>query len=766
MNGLRKFFYKHSIKSSLTYPLIYLFGIGFILSVLIIYIGSNYLIKNSAFSLLNSEKVRFIKNLEDKKEFIAHIAFLLADDPKIKEAILSKKDVLIEQQIFHKLEITDKFMRYYPIFIEIIQNSRKGDGLYTKAIKSKTLAVGFERDPILIRLRAVVPICAFSPKEKCNTAIEVSMKLKEIIANFPLNEGEGVVLFSTSLKDILFKNITLSAGDLRKIKKYLSSGTTSFRLNKNIFNVFNILDSNSKEIAKIVLVRDISSLLYKRNIIIIFLCGIFISGYLITFFFIRSEAHEITCVLNEIKDNIKSSIFGNFSNILLPYLNTYCWDKLNCKDKKCPVYNNKKHICFLVAGDFAYGSNHKDRCGFLKEFNSCEYCPVFLNITKNELNATVLWYNNFLNLLRRFFYDAVNKLTDIVVISKDAFKETMMIRAENIVKEIVQITVYKKTLEKFEDKKEIYNYMLWFLKEHFNFYNYVFFEVNNSENRFELIENFSQELEHKISYDLLVDCNLCAVKRNGEPISSIDYPNICSYSNIDGDKFFHICFPIIMGGHVGGVLKVIVKKGREKELSKQAVFIQKYLEESAPIIEAKRALAVAKQQALRDQLTNLYNRRFMEEYLSKWNFIIKRQRGKAGILMIDLDHFKKVNDTFGHYVGDIVLKKVAYILTSNLRNSDVIFRYGGEEIMVFLPDSSKQDCINIAEKLRSAVEIAEFEANGNKFKITISIGVACCPEDNEDLHEVIKLADKALYIAKQRGRNRVIPYDPHMECET
>jgi diguanylate cyclase (GGDEF)-like protein len=157
-----------------------------------------------------------------------------------------------------------------------------------------------------------------------------------------------------------------------------------------------------------------------------------------------------------------------------------------------------------------------------------------------------------------------------------------------------------------------------------------------------------------------------------------------------------------------------------------------------------------------DNLTNLCNRRRFEELLQYE--IGKHLRYKAGgsILLFDIDHFKDVNDTFGHQAGDTVLKRMCQICRGDLRDSDIFARYGGEEFTVYTPDSDPNQAYRIAERLRSAIEASTFHTDRGEIKITISIGIAHLKElPNPTIETLIMLADKALYKAKKNGRNRV-----------
>jgi len=128
----------------------------------------------------------------------------------------------------------------------------------------------------------------------------------------------------------------------------------------------------------------------------------------------------------------------------------------------------------------------------------------------------------------------------------------------------------------------------------------------------------------------------------------------------------------------------------------------------------------------------------------------------VSLAMVDIDFFKKFNDTYGHQVGDRVLRSVAGVLHDAVRNMDIVARYGGEEFALVFPETQKKDAMFIAERLRRAVsEIPISEETGDDAKITISLGVATFPGDAEDMRELVNRADVALYEAKNSGRNRV-----------
>ncbi|MBL8102488.1 MAG: diguanylate cyclase [Anaerolineales bacterium] len=163
-----------------------------------------------------------------------------------------------------------------------------------------------------------------------------------------------------------------------------------------------------------------------------------------------------------------------------------------------------------------------------------------------------------------------------------------------------------------------------------------------------------------------------------------------------------------------------------------------------------------REQAVRDPLTGLYNRRYLNEILLRELARAEREKSVISFVMIDLDHFKNVNDSFGHATGDKILQKLAAQLLSHTRSGDIVCRYGGEEFLVILPNVSAEISLQIAEKLRGLFETPGALFENVEINTTISCGIAEYPSDGLTAEEIISNADKALYAAKRMGRNRVI----------
>lgn len=174
---------------------------------------------------------------------------------------------------------------------------------------------------------------------------------------------------------------------------------------------------------------------------------------------------------------------------------------------------------------------------------------------------------------------------------------------------------------------------------------------------------------------------------------------------------------------------------------------------------------ILEQENINDPLMGIFNRRYLERRLKEEISRSKRYNSSLSLLMLDVDHFKNINDTYGHQVGDIVLKKLAQVIVGLARETDFVARYGGEEIVIVLPNTPISAAALMAERCRNQVFkkliISSHESDGKPINgITVSIGVSSKREKKTDMNMLIEHADIALYQAKERGRDQVVVYDP------
>jgi diguanylate cyclase (GGDEF)-like protein len=166
---------------------------------------------------------------------------------------------------------------------------------------------------------------------------------------------------------------------------------------------------------------------------------------------------------------------------------------------------------------------------------------------------------------------------------------------------------------------------------------------------------------------------------------------------------------------------------------------------------------VLQSQSIRDPLTGLFNRRYMEASLERELRRANRKKCSLGVMMVDVDHFKRFNDAFGHDAGDALLAELSKVFKNLFRGEDIVCRYGGEEFTIILPDASLQDTRERGEHLREAAKNAIAQYRGQALDhITLSVGVSAFPEKGISAEALLRSADAALYRAKEEGRDRVV----------
>lgn len=248
------------------------------------------------------------------------------------------------------------------------------------------------------------------------------------------------------------------------------------------------------------------------------------------------------------------------------------------------------------------------------------------------------------------------------------------------------------------------------------FFKTVFGEIDSDDIQFKIIKNVSNELE--------------------EP-----------------EHKTYLVLPIKIGNELLGGIGLYSHKKTDYKNQKTFNII---LNEFKFLMQMKHLHSKTKLLTIIDPLTNLYNRRHCQEVMDREFSRAKRYGSDLSVAMFDIDNFKKINDTYGHQFGDEVLKQVSQIILSSLRNTDFAFRYGGEEILAVLTNSSADKALIPIERIRIKVENYPFEFEGEGVKVTISSGICSTQEELSSAENLVKAADEALYEAKHSGKNKVI----------
>ena len=267
--------------------------------------------------------------------------------------------------------------------------------------------------------------------------------------------------------------------------------------------------------------------------------------------------------------------------------------------------------------------------------------------------------------------------------------------------------------------------------------------------------------------NLIFPPNECWAHRRGQVHIVTGPEGRCPH--VGDDAHMYVCLTLIAQGETLGILflqdgRIKVDRADEARMGEKAK-LAKILADNIGLGIANLKLRESMRNlSIRDPLTGLFNRRYMQEALEQEQHRTKRNKAQLALVMIDIDHFKQYNDTFGHDGGDAILRALGAFLRGSVRRSDIACRFGGEEFAVILSPSTAEGARQRAEKIREDARLLRVNhLNQDLGGITLSLGVSLFPEHASDAAALIKTADVALYRAKRDGRNRVVMSDERAE---
>jgi diguanylate cyclase (GGDEF)-like protein len=278
--------------------------------------------------------------------------------------------------------------------------------------------------------------------------------------------------------------------------------------------------------------------------------------------------------------------------------------------------------------------------------------------------------------------------------------------------------------------------------------------INNSRNMLEVAASWNNPESLADVFGLDTCCGL----RTGRPRWRRPGESEINCNHFSGPPpANYVCIPLAAHGDTLGFVYLTSPTSEIAELAlSRETLLEEMVELASMSFAGLRIRAKLESESIRDSLTGLFNRRFMEVALERELIRSARRNSPLALLMVDIDHFKTFNDSFGHEAGDSVLREVAECFAHTVRSEDIICRYGGEEFVIILPEISQELALERAEQIREHVSNLRIQFKGQVLRtISISIGVAMYPDPASDVHDLLRLADGALYQAKRAGRNRV-----------
>jgi GGDEF domain-containing protein/HAMP domain-containing protein len=310
-----------------------------------------------------------------------------------------------------------------------------------------------------------------------------------------------------------------------------------------------------------------------------------------------------------------------------------------------------------------------------------------------------------MNRLLAYLNDGLKRISSLVAqLTNHSNGNSNLLNATiDMVETLSEAAHFKQAIEEDETKAEIYARLAVAIEGVFDIRQYSIYEILPSGNQMlpVTVDGEAQAACRWCDPQILIRNETCRARRTGHVVDGIATPGICFafMPPAATENYRHICFPIMQSGAVGSVLQIVVPPDQEQRIAARVPHIGVYLREAAPVLEATRLMETLRESTLRDPMTGLHNRRFLEESVDSLISQAQRRKSSMAFMMLDLDYFKMVNDTYGHDAGDAVLKAVARLIKQSVRASDFVVRYGGEEFLILLQEAEPKTADDIGEKI-------------------------------------------------------------------
>lgn len=546
-----------------------------------------------------------------------------------------------------------------------------------------------------------------------------------------------------------------------RVLEALDNAGVPERLGNAFYRFLPLEDFEGRTIGGILLGYD-SMALFKSTVNESLVFGlIFLLGAMVLWFHIYWNVARVKLFLTHLGRVLGDTVSGDFTG-RLDTTPVHCLDILHCTKTDCPVYHDPMRICYLETGSEALSGAGRNTCIFLSRYKHCRLCPVYARRRGDELVEMRHTVNTLVRLWGGFTGRVNQVVSGVLQTSEASQGPSSLGQVSASLEYMAGLTAFSHDIQGVYNRWEVYNILGDACQRSLGLGHFAILEfaadglaANVAANCFAATDALCSEM--------FASPELCRAKRLGKPVFSEPTPTLCPFFHIDPTTHVRCCLPMVMGGAVGGVMTFVVESAAFASKRLALSIVQKYLTECAPVLTSLNLLEITREQSLRDPLTGLHNRRFLDSYMHQYEEISRRTEKRVGFLMVDVDYFKQVNDKYGHLAGDAVLKELSGLLRQTVRAADLAVRFGGEEFLILLHEVRPDFTSVVAEKIRQTVEAHAFPLpDGSTIHKTVSVGFAEYPTDAASFYKAIKFSDVALYKAKESGRNKVLCFEPDM----
>ncbi len=364
--------------------------------------------------------------------------------------------------------------------------------------------------------------------------------------------------------------------------------------------------------------------------------------------------------------------------------------------------------------------------------------------------------NKLLDSLDRNLIAIDNKIAKIFIYNKTLYSKNPLMRLSEVINEVVALYSFKNKIDSMKKTNDIYKEIQIIIQKYIKYKSLMFVELVNGE----VVSGYKVENETttKVVAGEINSIEKRLTRDDRNVLYSDEKGSIFVSTSRGGLNVIDLKF--VITNKLTTYYSIALESKKElAEKEKSITRIYNYMREARHIINNKMLLRQIEENAFTDPLTGAYNRFFLDRHSAYLKDKLDKRVSSFGVLMLDIDHFKNINDTYGHAIGDAGIVLLVETIRQVIRPIDKLVRYGGEEFVVILDNADKEEAERVAEKICAAFAMAKKCSRGElTFSKSVSIGVSAMPEFSKDIWECINQADTALYEAKEGGRNRVVAY--------